>query len=112
MPEKKLFARCVEVDCGKIFEEQLSWTGSPGGAHVYDFEFRSPLIDLLQHHHLETGLLAQHNLYALFVSQEDALQPPLEKYDIRDYHRFPKLIGSLGVTRQRQVSFFLLREPK
>lgn len=111
MPEKKLYALCVERGCGEIFEEKLSWHGKPGGVRVYDFEFKSPLIDLLQHHHLETGLLSQHNHYALFASLDDAQQPPLEQFNIRDYHRFPKLIGTLGVTRQRQISFFLLKEP-
>lgn len=112
MPEKFLYARCRVTDCGKIFEGNLTWDGTPGDADVYDQDGKSPLVDLLQQHHLETGLLSKHNNFVIFITKEHAMIPPNQNagpYMV--YRESPFAVASLGVTRQRNIAFSLRLDP-
>jgi len=105
MPERYLYARCREEGCDKIFEGQLSWTGQ-------DCQGKSPLIDLLQQHHLETDILAQHNSFVLFIDKNSAEKSPQEEADpLSAYRYFPLSIGVIIVTRQRNIAFSLRSDP-
>ncbi len=113
MPENFLYARCRVNACGKIFEGQLSWDGVPHiNTSANDFENKSPIIDLLQNHHLETGILSRHNSFLLFTSLAHALKPPMEEADVSlTFAEYPLAVGVIGVSRQRNVTLFLKTDP-
>jgi hypothetical protein len=113
MPEKYVYAVCEVEDCKKIFEGQISYDGITGAATLDTRPELSPLIDILQEHHLETGITSRHNHFILFTRREDTNEEPnLDVDRTLIYSRYKKTIGFIGVTRQRNVAFTLVREPK